>query len=74
MRVRPEELRPSVSPYQAARERLTEEMWRLNRLPTDRDRRTMSSGLGTPRLSGGQLSVFNFPLRVGWEWITLPAV
>lgn len=31
MRVPPEDLQPSVSPYRAAQERLTQEIWRLNR-------------------------------------------
>jgi hypothetical protein len=59
MRSRPEELPRSLSPYRGAQERLSEEIWHLNRLPADREHRPMFSGLGPPRLSGCQLSVLH---------------
>jgi hypothetical protein len=60
MRSRPEELPRSPSLHRAAQERLTEEIWHLNRLPTDREHRPMFSGLGPFWLSGCQLSVVGF--------------
>jgi hypothetical protein len=48
MPVRPEELRPSVSPYRAAQERLTEEMWRLNRARLLRGEVLVDPFLGRP--------------------------